>query len=830
MEITFKNFLVFLIVVILSWLLIPLIEWVESNFVGPYSLNLFSEDNWFLYIAETILTILSVIAVILFHHEIKKALYIPRIYSYFLTTGLICSILWVYFRFNREWIFFGPFQNIISFIDIWIISIWYVSIVMISKIYSIKNNKTEIVLDETNTFIPDTPIENSDEDTLNRTRIAVSLAKKIKNLQKIKGAHSIAITAPWGNGKTSFLNLIKNELKGNSIEIIDIAPWHISPHMSITTHFFNELTKRFNRIDNVISEFLSKYLDLLDSVKLGWISKFTSTPELTELSEQISTKLSQLNKLVVIIFDDLDRLNAPEIEEVFRIIRGSGNFTNFIFLSAFDKRYVQEALSHSNPAINEQYIEKFFESEYPLPEFTPSRLCEIILSKCGWLEENDKEEFAEYINRSDLFSNGEMVFHLLPNLRSIYRWLNAIKQKYSILKGECIIVDLANLEMLNILYPTVYNLLAKEYDRYLECEQYQSRFKLWDESMKTDSKSDFLRSIQQKRKLSLLKTCESELKMSARSLSDVQEILERLFPKYGSHRDMNSIANPNYTKRYFDGILDKSEISTKRFLDLLSGNEDYKSFIDSDAKDEEYRNSLFLHCHYAKPANETEILRLLDIVFYAAQNYKHFGFSSRNIILHLNRLSKSEEEKKAILKNLMSERGFSYFVVLLLSPIDSNNRSGFGELLSRDECDEIIAQMLKEAINENASFNDVTHIFGYSRSLEYERIDDMKQRKAYLAKNQHANKIFKNYIAVNFIDNVASLIWSDHRTTEFYPSTDFTEMWSSYEDFQKYLSEHDICFSSEKEKQIFEEFGRFYNEWELSEKQPISYHFTHIPK
>ena len=818
-------------IIILSWLLIPLIEWLGSTFIGPYSRSLFTEDNWFLYIVDTILTLLSIIVVPFCSREIKKIHYTPRIYSYILIIGLVCSILWLYFRFNGEWIFFGPFQNIISFIDIWIIVLWCISIFIIAQIYSIRKDNTEIVQDEINTFIPDTPIENSDDDALNRTRIAASLAKKIRNLQKIKGAHSIAITAPWGNGKTSFLNLMKNELKGHNIEIIDIAPWHISPQMSITTHFFNELTKRFNKIDSAVSKFLSDYLDLLDSIKLNWISKFTSIPELSELSERISSKLEQLNKLVVIVFDDLDRLNAPEIEEVFRIIRGSGNFTNFIFISAFDKRYIQEALNHSNPAINEQYIEKFFESEYPLPEFTPCRLCEIILSKCAWLEEKDKEEFKKYINTTDLlFSDGEMVFHLLPNLRSIYRWLNAIKQKYSILKGECIIVDLANLEMLNILFPNVYNLLAKEYDRYLECEQYQSRFKLWEESMRADSKTDFIRSLQQKRKLNLMEICKSELKMSTRDLLDLKEILDRLFPKYGSHREINSISNPNYTKRYFDGILDKSEISTQQFSDLISGDEDYKSFIDSDAEYEEYRNSLFLHCYYANPTNNTEIKRLLEIIFYAAQNYKNFKFPPRDIIIHLNRFSTSQEEQKALLKHLILENGFSLFVVFTLSPINGDDNSGFCDLLSRDERDEIIAIMLKEAINCNASFNSVTEIFGYSRTLEFEYVEDQKQRKVYRAKNVYANKIFKQFVASNFIDNMSSLIWSDHRTKEFYPSTDFTEMWNTWEDFKNYQSELGISYTSELNQQRINEFERFYKQWKSNNEKPVSFIFTYIPK
>ncbi len=89
-----KGIVVILITVLLSWLLIPIVEWVGITIVSPYCKNLFGIGNWFLYLFELILSVLLVAGVILCFISIKKTEYTPKIFKYSLSLGIICTILW----------------------------------------------------------------------------------------------------------------------------------------------------------------------------------------------------------------------------------------------------------------------------------------------------------------------------------------------------------------------------------------------------------------------------------------------------------------------------------------------------------------------------------------------------------------------------------------------------------------------------------------------------------------------------------------------------------------------------------------------------------------
>lgn len=338
---------------------------------------------------------------------------------------------------------------------------------------------------------------------------------------------------------------------------------------------------------------------MLAAVNLGFFSSIFSNISLPDMAKKISDAMMTKSIKVVIVFDDIDCLDASEIEEVFRIIRGSANFKNFIFISAFDKRYVQQALRNSNAAFNEHYIEKFFEMEFPLPEIRTDRIESIILENIKWMSEKDQIEFKEYITHDTSWMGGVAPYVPLTNLRIIYRWLNSLKYRYEILREECVISDLADLEMLNLLYPQVYTLLASKYETFFECESHQNTYKLWDDSMKTSPDSDWIKHIKQKRKRNLLNYCKDELKMSPSQIQSLYTILDRLVPKHRYNGEPKAFSNPNYTQRYFDSILAQTDIPQSKFNDMIAGKESYVEFIDND-EEQVFYHSLFLMCYESK--------------------------------------------------------------------------------------------------------------------------------------------------------------------------------------------------------------------------------------
>lgn len=422
--------------ILLAWLLIPIIDLITNKIIDPFTELLPSGNNTIDYLVSMCVCVVCII-IIIYIRKLKPAITNWRTSIYGLTIALSIILAWGFERFiSNKWHFLPLFGTNVAIVDVCILTLFIIlTIIVFYNLRDLNIKREGQHQDNENSTKEDSmqsdrPIENEVDDKLQRSPFAKKLISKIENLNTSEGARSLAITASWGNGKTSFLNLVKNGLQKDEYYIVDIIPWNLNPEKSITAHFFEEIIKEFGGIDNQIARYLKQYSDMLASVNLGFFSTVFSNISLPTMAQKISDAMIKRGIKVVIVFDDIDRLEASEIEEVFRIIRGSANFKNFIFISAFDKRYVQQALQDSNAAFNEHYIEKFFEMEFPLPEIRKDRIESIILASISWMSEKDRTEFQKYITHDTSWMGGVSPYAPLTNLRIIYRWFNSLKYKY----------------------------------------------------------------------------------------------------------------------------------------------------------------------------------------------------------------------------------------------------------------------------------------------------------------------------------------------------------------------------------------------------------------
>ena len=87
----------------------------------------------------------------------------------------------------------------------------------------------------------DNPITSPRHDALGRREAAKSFAQSVLRLDASDGA-VVGVFGPWGSGKTSFLNLVKHELEGESVHILEFNPWMFSGTEQLVQRFFIELT------------------------------------------------------------------------------------------------------------------------------------------------------------------------------------------------------------------------------------------------------------------------------------------------------------------------------------------------------------------------------------------------------------------------------------------------------------------------------------------------------------------------------------------------------------------------------------------------------------
>lgn len=218
---------------------------------------------------------------------------------------------------------------------------------------------------------------------------AETIVNKLKSTELKKESFAIGITSEWGAGKTTFLNLLKEEIQaGVSNDIVDFNPWMCQSPEQVTRDFFatlrNKLSERHPELSNPIKQY-AKHLGSVSLPVFGIASislnNFASEKNLLAMKEELSEKFSKLGKKVVVIIDDLDRLDSSEVFEVLRLIRNTADLSNMIYLVAYDKSYITKILADQHISDPGAYLEKIFQLEIQLPKVANEQVLETLVKE-----------------------------------------------------------------------------------------------------------------------------------------------------------------------------------------------------------------------------------------------------------------------------------------------------------------------------------------------------------------------------------------------------------------------------------------------------------------
>lgn len=207
--------------------------------------------------------------------------------------------------------------------------------------------------------------------------------------------HSVVfgLYGPWGSGKTSTLNMVREELQksGTHPTIVDFNPWRycpsdnlIEPFLALlsegiqrgaTTGKIKKSAKRLLKMIRRYSSVLSTTAGLFKSVPgvnlaqslLAWCGK-ERTVSPGELKERIARQLKDADMRVVVFIDDLDRLPSEAIRSVFQLVAAVANFPGVSYLIAYDPNNVISALETVQGCDGEQYLEKIVQVPIELRE------------------------------------------------------------------------------------------------------------------------------------------------------------------------------------------------------------------------------------------------------------------------------------------------------------------------------------------------------------------------------------------------------------------------------------------------------------------------------
>ncbi len=172
---------------------------------------------------------------------------------------------------------------------------------------------------------------------------------------------------------------------------------------------------------------------------------------------KVEKALAALNKPVVVVLDDIDRLTTPEIRDIFKLVRLTANFPSVIYIVAFDRVRVEEALAeHGIPG--RDYLEKILQVGVDLPAVPAHVLNKQIFDAIdNVLSKIDNTGPFDQNVWPDLFM--EVIRPLLRNMRDVRRYAAAVYGTVRDLDGLVALADVLALEAVRVFLPDVFRQL-----------------------------------------------------------------------------------------------------------------------------------------------------------------------------------------------------------------------------------------------------------------------------------------------------------------------------------------------------------------------------------
>ena len=480
---------------------------------------------------------------------------------------LLFSFLIIYLLFDDEWVWA---QTVFPFNYKWLI----LAILIISLVCSIVMSFRMLI------HSPSIDIDSytdsgfstiTQRDNLQDTgwgSYVENLVAKVLKTDLSQESFAVGVSGPWGSGKTTFLAEIERELKGK-VYLMRFNPWNSASPAQISNDFFKTIVSSLSISWNQRRS-IARYARILSKVNMFHprVNSIATLFEDADVSiEDAKDKAEDVIRLmplpVVILIDDLDRLEGLDILAVLRLICVTANFRNLVFVVAYDKTYVLNVLSQARVSNGGEYLKKIFPLEVCLPAFES-----FVLANQLYNELNNSLSDKSLVSQLDFAVFRGLPKHkvsfYLPTFRDVKRFVNQFSLNVnSFIRAkqlsEIDIYDLFHLELLQYYDFNAYQSI--QYDP-------ESLLRLGYNNQKKNAFS-----FSSPGSIKGVKAIEEKDALVRRMLNDFREgVDDLLWAVFGRIRDNeeNLARYPTNFTKYFSYRINKDVISLSEFDQMMN--------------------------------------------------------------------------------------------------------------------------------------------------------------------------------------------------------------------------------------------------------------------
>lgn len=329
-------------------------------------------------------------------------------------------------------------------------------------------------------FLADDEIDDQGEDVLAIKGQAESFAHMVL----ASSSHPslvFGVDGPWGVGKTSFINLAEKYWEEDpSVIVFRFEPLRYAADSDLTDRFIRDLSSVIQK-EVFAPEFkpiASRYSRILkgktDFSFLGFkLSLEPSSETADELLEEIDQLLTRLTRRVIVVIDDLDRLEPKSVNNVLFTARRTFRLTRASYILCYDTEVLAGGKDEGERA--REFLEKFvtiklslFVDSTSLSEFL-RRDWHSAENKLGSIPADTMIKLASVLETLAEILDSEDAARYLPlvgDMRKIKRFVNAVllmqMEKTNLGRTDFNRRDLVNLILLHLSYPGLFRRVYAE--------------------------------------------------------------------------------------------------------------------------------------------------------------------------------------------------------------------------------------------------------------------------------------------------------------------------------------------------------------------------------
>lgn len=417
-------------------------------------------------------------------------------------------------------------------------------------------------------FSNDRPLSSKSDDKLSRAPFAERVAGVLRELPKGAGL-VVGIHGPWGDGKTTVLNMLRADLDADgATATVEFNPWRFTDEPAMLAGFFRvlagviraKLTTKGEDIAGWVEK-IGRYASVVDDRlgKAGEVAGAKAEASLEDLRSRLSEALAKADKRIVVLVDDVDRLDKHETHTLFRLIKACADFPNVCYVLAFDDVAVAKSLGERYGAGDEASGRAFLEKIIQVPLKLPVAMKEDLRSLCFQQVDQAISAAGIELTKEDVggfvsgFDRGISI--RLDTPRAAKRYGNGLMFALPMLRGEVNIVDLLLIEAVRAFYPVIHDIIRANHDEFSGVESEYRR-----------------RGHDGPRAAVLLKPVVDALPTEEQEA--IKSLLKGLFPRLGSAygggqygsdwlspwAKAKRICSPDYCPRYFSYSVPKSDV------------------------------------------------------------------------------------------------------------------------------------------------------------------------------------------------------------------------------------------------------------------------------